>query len=247
MKAIRYSRDSRISRSSLLLVPLLISLGFLPSHARTLKKTIHWTEYFHLDQCQLSSTGANGYFKLEPGYQLLLSGREGKDSVVLTVTVLNQTKRINNTETRVVEERETRNGKLDEVSRDYFAFCPRTSSVFYFGEDVDKYKKGQIVSHDGSWRADSSDAAAGLMMPGIILLGSRYYQELAPEVAMDRAQIISNSEVLVTPAGEFDNCLKIKETSPLKPSDKGYKLYAPGIGLIEDGNLVLVWNGFVGQ
>jgi hypothetical protein len=82
------------------------------------------------------------------------------------------------------------------------------------------------------------------MMPGIILLGSRYYQEVAEDVAMDRAEVISNSEVLVVPAGKFSNCVKIEETTPLEPGYKGYKYYASGIGLLKDDNLELVEYGF---
>ena len=82
-------------------------------------------------------------------------------------------------------------------------------------------------------------------MPGVYLLGSRYYQEIAPGIAMDRAEIISISETYKTPAGNFTNCLKTEETSGLKPKEKEYKHYAPGIGLIQDENLLLVKYGYV--
>jgi Concanavalin A-like lectin/glucanases superfamily len=52
----------------------------------------------------------------------------------LTITVLNETKMVDGVETRVVEERETKGGKLKEVSRNYFAISKRTNDVFYFGE-----------------------------------------------------------------------------------------------------------------
>jgi len=35
------------------------------------------------------------------------------------------------------------------------------------------------------------------------LLGSRYYQEIAPGVAMDRAEVLSITDTLATPAGYF--------------------------------------------
>ncbi len=144
-----------------------------------------------------------------------------------------------NVVTRVVEERETVSGRVVEISRNFFAICTQTNSVFYFGEDVDIYENGEIVGHSGSWRADSGNAEAGLMMPGMILLGARYYQEIAPEVAMDRAEIVSINEIVETPARRFERCLKTEETTPLEPKAQEYKLYAPGIGLIRDGNLLL--------
>jgi hypothetical protein len=84
-------------------------------------------------------------------------------------------------------------------------------------------------------------------MPGTVLLGSRYYQELAPGVAMDRAEIISNQEKLETPAGNFTGVVKIRETTLLEPKDISYKLYAPTIGLVQDDKLLLIKYGFINQ
>ena len=81
------------------------------------------------------------------------------------------------------------------------------------------------------------------MMPGQALLKGKYYQEIAPEVAMDRAEIVSMSETLKTAAKEFTRCLKVEETTPLEPGVKEYKLYAPGIGIVRDGSLTLVKYG----
>ena len=84
-------------------------------------------------------------------------------------------------------------------------------------------------------------------MPGIILLGARYYQEVAPDIAMDRAEIVSMTEVVDTPKGKYENCLKVKETTPLEPGAEGYKLYAPGIGLVQDGTLKLTEYGYLSK
>ena len=204
-----------------------------------------FTDSFMLDRCTgFSSTGSNPFFILEPGYQLVLEGKEDGEDINLTITVLDETEEITTEETgvvttRVVEERETIGGELVEVSRNFFAICDRDNSVFYFGEDVDFYENGVIVGHEGSWRAGVNGARAGIIMPGTILLGSRYFQEIAPEVAMDRAEIVSINKVIETPFGEYENCLKTKETAPLEPSAKEFKYHAPGVGLIKDGVLKL--------
>ena len=203
-----------------------------------------WTDSFDIEKLHFSTTGKNKYFILEPSYQLTLEGKDEGKAVKLVVTVLDETKKIGNIETRVVEERETENGEPTEISRNFFAMCTDTNSVFYFGEDVDIYKDGKVSSHGGSWKADSEKAKGGLMMPGIILLGARYYQEVAPGIAMDRAEIVSTNETLETPAGKFENCLKTEETSGVEKG-KEYKCYAPGIGLIKDENLLLTKYGFV--
>ena len=81
-------------------------------------------------------------------------------------------------------------------------------------------------------------------MPGTPALNAKYYQEISPGVAMDRASIVSLSEVLKTPAGDFRNVLKIAETTPLEPRAVEYKYYARGVGLLQDGSLKLIAYGW---
>ena len=102
-----------------------------------------------------------------------------------------------------------------------------------------------MVRHDGAWAAGSKGAKAGLMMPGRPEAGMRYYQEMAPGVAMDRAEIVSLTETLKTPAGTFSKCVKTREGTALDPDEEEYKTYAPGIGLIQDEDLLLIHHGFV--
>ncbi|UCD49128.1 MAG: PepSY-like domain-containing protein [Phycisphaerales bacterium] len=194
-----------------------------------------WTDSFGQEACSFSSLGRNSYSILIPGHQLTLESPEEK----VVITVLNETKMIGNVETRVVEEREEENGELKEVSRNFFATCREHGDVFYFGEEVDDYDQGKIVGHGGAWRADEPGSKAGILMPGTILLGARHYQEIAPN-AMDRAEIIANDVTLATPAGIFHHCVRVEETSGLDPDEKCYKTYAPGIGLIQDEDLLLV-------
>ena len=205
-----------------------------PEAAVAPQKDKEWTRDFAMDDADFASVGTNRFFILTPGHRLVLQS----DTEKVVITVLNDTVKVGNTETRVVEEREYENGELKEVSRNFFAICKKTGNVFYFGEDVDDYSKGKIVRHSGAWRADGKDSQAGIMMPGTILLGARYYQEIAP-TALDRAEILSNDVTLKTPAGTFKNCLRVEETSGLDPNDKCYKTYAPGIGLIQDEDLLL--------
>jgi len=237
-------KNKTLAATVILAICLWVVLGAASCWAEEAKS---WTQWFDLGACSFSSTGISRYFLLEPGYRLTLQGMEDEDSIRLDITVLDQTRMIGKVETRVVEERETANGELVEISRNFYAICTQNSSVFYFGEETDIYKEGKIVDHSGSWRADSADAKAGLMIPGMVLLGARYYQEVAPGLAMDRAEIVSITDTLATPAGTFRNCLKTEETTPLEPKAKEYKYYAPGVGLIKDGELLLTKHGFINR
>jgi hypothetical protein len=194
---------------------------------------------FGEEKGQMAATGRSPYFILEPGYQMILEG----GGVRLVVTVLDQTKNVDGVETRIVEERETKAGKLVEVSRNYFAYGRQTKNIYYFGEAVDMYQNGKVVSHEGAWISGVNGAKFGILVPGKPKVKDRYYQEKAPKVAMDRGEVVSVRETIKTPAGEFKDCLKVAETTPLEPGTKEYKVYAPGVGLVQDGDLKLVKHG----
>jgi len=199
-----------------------------------------WRHEFGISTCSLSATGRNEYLVLEPGFQLVLEGGSGR----LVITALDQTREVAGFTTRVVEEREWKDGELIEVSRNFFAICPTTKDVFYFGEEVDDVKDGQVVGHVGAWLAGRNGARAGLIMPGSPRVGMKYYQEIAPDVALDRAEILSLDETLKTPAGVFSNGLKTQEGTALNTNEKEFKTYAPGIGLIQEERLLLTEYGF---
>ncbi len=198
-------------------------------------------ESFDLSSRNLVTDGTNPFFVLEPGFRIVLEG--GAERV--EITVLDEIVDVAGVDTRVVEEREWRNDALREVSRNFFAIDPGTLDVFYFGEDVDMYENDQVVRHLGAWRAGLNGAQPGMIMPGRPEIGQKYFQELAPGVAMDRAEVVSLTEVLATPAGEFEQVLKTKETTALNPFESEFKSYAPGIGLIQDAGLLLTEFGYV--
>ena len=65
-----------------------------------------WQDSFGVDETNLLSTGSNAWFVLKPGYQCVFEGREDGEKVRLTITVLEETKKVGGVETRLVEERE---------------------------------------------------------------------------------------------------------------------------------------------
>lgn len=200
-----------------------------------------WQQEFNVESCDLSTSGRNDYFILEPGYQIVLEG----DDVRLEIMVLEDIEMVGGIATRVVEEREWEDGELHEVARNYFAICETTSDVFYFGEDVDYFKDGEVINHEGAWLAVEGNKP-GLIMPGSPTVGMKYYQEIAPGVALDRAEIVSLDEVCETPVGTFAQCLKIQEGTEFDVSETEYKFYAPNVGIIQDDDLVLTKFGSVG-
>jgi hypothetical protein len=226
-------------RATVIAVLGSLAIGGLVIAAEQAPAKRGWVDTFAVDKKDFVSVGANDYFRLEPGYVLTLE----KGKVRLVITVLDETKTVDGVETRIVEERESKNGQLVEVSRNYFAFNTADKGVYYFGEEVDIYKNGRVVGHEGAWESGQNGARFGLMVPGRPAVGDRYYQEVAPGVAMDRAEVAALDASIKTPAGEFKGCLRCVETSPLEPLAKEAKIYAPGIGLVKDGSLLLVGHG----
>lgn len=221
-----------------MLQPLTILCLFLPAFG-ALAEDKGFKDDFGVDEKNFVSSGKNKYFILEPGYVL----EYADDDESLIITVLHETKKVGNVETRIVEERESKGGKLVEISRNYFAVDKTTNNIYYFGEDVDMYKDGKVVNHDGSWLAGAKGAKFGLAMPAEPKVGDKFYQELAAPVAMDRVEVKSLTEKVKVPAGEFENCLKTLETSGVDPKEKGTKVYAPDVGQIIDGGMKLTKYG----
>lgn len=203
-----------------------------------------FTQVFRLEDCGFHSEGANPFFVLRPGHQLTLEGEDDGLALRVVITVLNQTRDIlvpgvGLVHTRVVEEREWENEDLIERSLNYFAICAPTNDVFYFGEAVDIFEPDGSISHDGAWLAGRNGASPGIMMPGTFLLGSRYYQEVAPGVALDRAEHVESGLAIGTDAGRFRDCVRIVETTPLEPGSESEKIYCPGVGLVLDNDVTL--------
>ncbi len=184
-----------------------------------------------------SATVTNPYFPIRAGSQWVYEGTESGALIHLEITALNQRETVAEVSTRVVEERESSDGVVTEISRNFFAQA-RDGTVCYFGEAVDIYEGGQIVSHEGSWRADQAGNAPGIMMPSTPQKGQTFKVESAPGVAEDEATIVGTGTAQV-PAGTFTQTIKTREYNPLD-GGRGTKVYASGTGLIVDGSVDLI-------
>jgi hypothetical protein len=255
-------------RANCLLIPVLIVVA-APSVAMDAggPQFSRYTSEFGLEHCEaLVPDGGNDYFSLRPGRYFRYEGMDEDRFVEVELTVLNETRTVPFEVrgrriiaiTRVIEERERIDGELVDVTRSLLACCPRSRNIYCFGEEVDEYGTGSIVSHGGSWLAGVDGAKPGLFMPALFLVGSRYYQEYAPGVAMDRSEHLESGLTVETPAGIFHECVLIAEIGSPESAEswepggsvsegqdddddeETLKTYALGVGLVVDGELVLV-------
>jgi hypothetical protein len=157
-------------------VPAVMAVGFFSSACGAPEsdfgKDPSWEQEFGISECELAPTGRSQYFILEPGFQLVLEG--GSEKVAITVLdetktitgVVDEAKTATTVTTRVVEEKEWKDDELVEVSRNFFAICPTTNDVFYFGEEVDDYncrRRGTRPSRDRESRRDARDSSGFIL------------------------------------------------------------------------------------
>lgn len=239
---------------SLCLVILMAGFARPTTGANAQDEEPEFTSDFRLEDCPFRARGENPNFILQPGYQLILEGAEDGETKRVEITVLDEIETIDVPEigevrTRVVEEVETTDGELTEISRNFYAICDQTNDVYYFGEEVDIYNEDGSITHEGAWLAGEPDedgfAEPGIIMPGTFLLGARYYQELAEGIALDRAENTDMGLEVSVPAGTFTDCIQVTESTPLEPDSESEKIYCPGVGLVVDDVLELVEYGFV--
>lgn len=176
----------------------------------------------------------NEFFPLVVGTQLVLEGVEDGETIRVEITVLDETEDVAGVTTRVVEEAEYVDGELAEISRNFFVQAP-DGTVCYFGEDVDIYEGGVVVSHEGEWRAGENGNLPGIFMPSIPDIGMVYSNEFAPDVAEDQAEVIAIGEKIDIPAGIFDDTLTVEECNPLEDAERDIKVFVRGIGIAIDG------------
>jgi len=171
----------------------------------------------------------NPYLPFPVGQRNELQG----SGFLVRVSVLDEVETVAGVATRVVEEYEAIDGRVVEISRNYFAQA-EDGTVCYFGEEVDIYdENGDVTSHAGAWSADGETNVPGIFMPGRPQLGQAFQQELAPGVAEDQAEVVALGERTEVPAGTFEDTVTMVDYNPLDGT-RDTKVYARGVGLIVD-------------
>lgn len=174
------------------------------------------------------SVAANTYMPLLQGFtRIYESGDE-----TITVTVTSETIDIMGVKCIVVRDTVEEDGVLIEDTVDWFA-QDIAGNVWYFGEISKNYEEGMLVDLDGSWKAGSEGAKAGIVMKAAPQVGDVYRQEWALGEAEDMGEVLSLSASATSPAADCNNnCLQTRDFTPLEPDVNENKFYAPGIGVI---------------
>ncbi len=191
------------------------------------------------DTVMFSTNIDNEFFPLNMLTELVLEGEDDGETIRVEITVPGDTEVVAGVETLVMVETEYEDGELVEISYNFIAQAA-DGTVCYFGEDVDDYENGIVVSNEGAWRAGENGALPGILMPGNPQVGDVFYQESAPGVAEDMGSIIAFGEPIAVPAGDFDDTLTAKDCNPLEDAETDVKVYVRGIGLAIDEEAELI-------
>jgi peptidase YpeB-like protein len=184
------------------------------------------------------------YFPLKPGQKFILErpnhpdGYYRKETVVLSDKEPFDIPGIGKFETAVVQEEEYMDGVLTQRAFNWEAMDKTTNSVYAFGEiswEIDEERK---PTFSGTWRAGDPDgnglAEPGLLMPGILTLGSRYLFDGSESEAFGGSEVMETGIEITVPAGKFKDCVRIREQSLLNLKDITDKVWCPHVGIVSD-------------
>lgn len=163
---------------------------------------------------------------------------DGDESVRIDVVVEKGTREVNGVAATVVRDTETAGGDVAEDTRDWYA-QDAEGNVWYLGEDTCEYEGGECVSRAGSWEWGVDGALPGIVMPAEPATGGKpYYQEHYEGHAEDYGEVVATGVAVSVPAGSFDGCVKIHESSTIETDMSEDKYYCPGVGqvLTEEGD-----------
>jgi hypothetical protein len=187
-----------------------------------------------IDPANFVSTIDHPYMNLTPGKVWVYEGKsEDGETERIEIEVTQDTKPVMGVTTTVVREREWVNGELVEDTFDWFA-QDKDGNVWYFGEDSKEIANGEVVSTKGSWEAGVNGAMPGIIMKANPEVGDAYRQEFLKGEAEDMGQVLGVSDSVSIGFGSYQNCLKIKDWTPLEPDVVEHKFYSK-----EVGNLIL--------
>jgi hypothetical protein len=188
----------------------------------------------------------NRFHPFQPGGVKVFTGRKGKSRSVIVDLYSSSTRTFHvggaDVPCRILQETEFEGGKTTEISQNYFAQAD-DGTVYYFGETVDGYENGVVVSHEGSWLVggptmpgDPPDTASasvpGVFMPGNPAVGDSFKPEDLLPVVDETGTVKALGTNVSVPAGHFGNAIRVLETSQLPDSPPETKWYAAGVGVV---------------
>ena len=139
------------------------------------KKVLAGVKFTHPTQI------TNPYLPLSTLKQDIIEGKEGGKKTRVERTAkpdIHKTFKVGDqmVEAFAFEDRAFEDGELAEVALDYFA-QDDNGTVYYLGEDVDEFKGGKVISHEGSWLVGKDTVVPGVIFPATPKVGDKFRSE----------------------------------------------------------------------
>ncbi|HEX7347079.1 MAG TPA: hypothetical protein VF253_09830 [Candidatus Limnocylindrales bacterium] len=175
--------------------------------------------------------------EIDNPYMPLVVGRtltyqEGNERVVITVA--DSTRTVMGVDVRVVRDREYDGERLIEDTEDWFA-QDNDGNVWYFGEATAECRDGVITTRAGEWQAGVDGAQPGIVMLAAPRVGDYYRQEYYRGRAEDVARVRELGATVEHEETRYEDVLVTEDFTALEPGQLEHKMYAPDVGLIEEG------------
>jgi hypothetical protein len=180
-----------------------------------------------------SKNVSNPYFPLPVGRTLVYRGIKDGKTQVDRVHVTPHRRVIEGISSVAVTDVATHQGKLLEKTTDWYA-QDKQGTVWYLGERTAEYLPGGKVDRSGSWLAGVRDAEPGIVMQAHPQVPRSYRQECLPGQAEDMAWTVVSGGRFTAGPRTFAGVLTSLEFTRLEPGVIDKKVYAPGVGIVEE-------------
>lgn len=191
-------------------------------------------DYFpRIDPADFVEAVDNPYLPLRVGSRWVYEGRSDGENERVEIVVTDRRRNVMGVPAVVVRDTVTVGGALVEDTFDWFA-QDRAGNVWYFGEEVEDYEDGRVVSTAGSWEAGVDGARPGVVMPARPAVGDAFRQEFHRGHAEDMFEVVRLGASLTVPYGRFDDVLVTRDWTPLEARVVEQKYYARGVGKIRE-------------
>lgn len=188
------------------------------------------------------SAGPNNYWHIATAGDVFVYFAEAEDECVVTrMMVTGESKALEDEDDLYPEEVDDRlivvediewiqedcegDWVLAERTWDWYAHDD-AGNIWYFGEYTEAYEDGEC-SVDGSWEAGVDGATPGIVIPAEPRPGDAYQQEYLEDEAEDWGKVLRLDATVSIDQGDYYNCLKTKEWTPLDRGHVEHKFYCP--------------------
>jgi len=135
-------------------------------------------------------------------------------------------------EAAIVEDRGFEDGELHEIALDFYAQAD-DGTVYYLGEDVNYYKKGRVVGHEGAFRYGRDTDVLGVAMPAAPEPGAEFKFEDVPKVGSEQNRVAKMGGRASFGGTDYTDVLAV-EGLVLPDREKEVKYFARGVGLVRE-------------